>query len=382
MPQVRLRVVRLDGPTMNLGSATCSKPPYRIPTMAEIAAIRPNGLTVASLFAGCGGSSLGYRWAGFRILWANEFNEKARACYALNAAAGTIIDGRDVRMIQAAEISSAIGLVSGMLDVLDGSPPCQSFSTAGQQQRGWGKMRAHGDGTTQVSDDLFFEYARLLAGLRPRAFVAENVSGLVKGVCKGYFKAILAALRRCGYRIAARLLDAQWLGVPQARVRLIFVGVREDLGRAPSFPAPLPYRYSLRDALPEALGQVVGNEAFRPIWGGADQSHPTILAGSRRTSGTAVFAGSRAADGADVTDQPCPTVRTTDQGQKWLAPMMPSYPPERRKFSIAELRRVCGFPDDFQLVGTYAEQWARLGNAVPPPMMRAVAEKLAKDILL
>ena len=80
--------------------------------------------------------------------------------------------------------------------------------------------------------------------LRPKAFVAENVAGLVRGVARGYFKRILAALKEPGYRVEARLLDAQWLGVPQTRQRLIFVGVRDDLGarRRPSPAArpPLP----------------------------------------------------------------------------------------------------------------------------------------------
>ena len=102
---------------------------------------------------------------------------------------------------------------------------------------------------TQRTDDLFFEYARLLKGLLPKCFVAENVSGLVKGVAKGYFLEILAALKGSGYRVEAGLLDAQWLGVPQTRQRLIFVGVREDLGLPPAFPRPLPYRYSVREAL-------------------------------------------------------------------------------------------------------------------------------------
>ena len=78
----------------------------------------------------------------------------------------------------------------------------RSFSTAGKREAGWGKVKAYSD-TQQRTDDLFFEYARLLEGIRPRVFVAENVSGLVKGTAKGYFKLVLAALRECGYRVEA-----------------------------------------------------------------------------------------------------------------------------------------------------------------------------------
>src|SRR5207249_1070705 len=149
---------------------------------------------------------------------------------------------------------AALGKKAGEIDVLEGSPPCASFSTAGKREKGWGKIKAYSD-TRQRTDDLFFEFARLLEGLQPRVFVAENVSGLVKGTAKGFFLRILAALKACGYSVRARVLDAQWLGVPQARQRLIFIGVRADLGTEPIFPKPLPYRYSVREALPQ-LGAV------------------------------------------------------------------------------------------------------------------------------
>ena len=85
-------------------------------------------------------------------------------------------------------------------------------------------------------------------GSGPKVFVAENVKGLTIGTAKGYFKLILRALKECGYRVKAAVLNAQNLGVPQSRERLIFIGVREDLNREPVYPKPLPYVYTLRDA--------------------------------------------------------------------------------------------------------------------------------------
>lgn len=235
---------------------TTEKPPYRVPTMAEISALPPNGFDAVSTFSGCGGSSLGYRMAGFRVLWANEFVEAARDTYRANAAPCTVLDGRDVRDVTGAEILAAIGKTRGELDLFDGSPPCASFSTAGKREKGWGKVKTYSD-TEQRADDLFFEFARLVDEVQPRVFVAENVSGLVKGTAKGYFKLILARLRAAGYRVSARVLDASWLGVPQARQRLIFVGVREDLGVDPVHPRPLPYQYTVRDTLPWITDQGV-----------------------------------------------------------------------------------------------------------------------------
>lgn len=419
------------------------KPAYRVPSMAEIAAIPWNGLTAISTFSGAGGSSLGYRMAGFRIAWANEFIAAARETYTANKAARTVLDGRDIRTVQPADILAATGLAPGELDLMDGSPPCASFSTAGKREDGWGKVKAYSD-TTQRTDDLFHEFARLVAGVRPRVFVAENVSGLIKGTAKGYFLEILAALKAAGYRVEARLLDAQWLGVPQARQRLIFIGVRSDLGLAPAFPAPLRYRYSVRDALPWIVQVTGGNKAAFDSKGrnfGAGNPCPTVMGGD--TLGLAPFQFSvevETAKGKRSIEQPAPTVLThgrehttselmlsgrsiepeTDiaryaigaewdkikpgeQSEKYFSLVKPAlgspcpavtvpaggvsaatvcHPTEKRKFSIAELRRICGFPDDFILTGSYAQQWERLGRAVPPVMMRAIAETIRDRILL
>ncbi len=304
--------------------------------------------------------------------------------------------------------------------------------------------------------------------LRPRAFVAENVSGLVKGVAKGYFLEILAKLKTCGYRVGCKVLDAQWLGVPQARQRTIFIGVREDLGKEPVFPKPLPYRYSLREALPWIVRGKYG-----PAWKPATVPSPTVSAGRAYNTATshqglelveAVVHDTcgKFPSAGDVTDRPCPAITVMGQGQfkvrlrggtgaafaekgqdydldqpcptilgtkpnqfevdmtrfaigkEWdkLKPGQASakyfnlvrphpdapcpticaahghpgvasvtHPTEKRKLTIAELKRICAFPDDFILTGTYSQQWERLGRAVPPVMMFHVARTLRDEIL-
>jgi DNA (cytosine-5)-methyltransferase 1 len=346
------------------------KPPYAVPSMAEIAAIKPNGLTVASTFSGAGGSSLGYRIEGFRVVYANEFVEAAREVYRANASAGTVLDGRDIREVTADDVLKRTGLKVGDLDILDGSPPCAAFSSAGKRSEGWGLERAYSD-RTQRTDDLFFEFARLLSGLQPRTFVAENVSGLVKGPGKGYFLDILAALKDAGYRVEARLLDAQWLGVPQRRKRIIFVGVRNDLRRAPAFPTPLPYRYAIRDAIPWLDGSGPAPETEADIGRFAVGREWDNLGPGEWS--TRYFQLVRPA-----VHEPSPTI-TADGGSASLAGV--THPTERRKFSIAELKRLCGFPDDFVLSGTYAQRWERLGRAVPPPMMARIAATLRDEVL-
>jgi len=123
------------------------RPPYRVPTMAEVRALPWNGLAVASLFAGGGGSSTGYRMAGFRVAFASDVVAEARATYAANCAGHTLVDGTDVRELSGKTVLDAAEAVSGRreLDVLDGSPPCQPFSTAGPRDRSWGRVTEHAD---------------------------------------------------------------------------------------------------------------------------------------------------------------------------------------------------------------------------------------------
>ena len=230
-----------------INGVSVDKPPYHIPTMPEINTIPYNGLKAISLFSGCGGSSLGYRMAGIKVLWANEFIPAAWETYRANFPS-TLLDSRDIREIQPEEILKEIRLDARELDILDGSPPCASFSTAGARNKHWGAIKKYSD-TEQRTDDLFFEYSRILKGIQPKVFVAENVSGLVKGVAKGYFMEILSELKKSGYRVKCKVLDAKWLGVPQQRERAIFIGVRNDLNLEPTYPTPLKYCYTLRDIL-------------------------------------------------------------------------------------------------------------------------------------
>lgn len=238
---------------MNLNGhdyAKVDKPVYQVPTMQEIKALPWNGFKVASTFSGCGGSCTGYRMAGFKVVWANEFVPAAQESYKANADADCYLDCRDIKTVRVEEIFEQTGLKQGELDLFDGSPPCQAFSTAGKREKGWGKDKTYEHGAKQKNETLFDEYVRLLRGLKPKVFVAENVSGLLKGTAKGYFIEIITALKNSGYKVKCKLLDAQWLGVPQQRQRAIFIGVREDLNLEPVYPKPLAYNYSVRDALP------------------------------------------------------------------------------------------------------------------------------------
>lgn len=371
-----------------------TKPPYRVPLMSEIRALPWNGFTAASTFSGCGGSSLGYKMAGFKVAWASEFIPAAQETYRANHP-DTILDTRDIRTVQPEEVLAALKMQPGDLDLLDGSPPCASFSTAGKREAGWGKVKKYSDGA-QRTDDLFHEFIRLVRGIQPKVFVAENVSGLVKGTAKGYFLEILAAMKASGYRVTCRVLDAQWLGVPQQRQRTIFVGVRDDLNLDPVHPLPLPYRYSVRDALPWIVS-VEGANGFNGHAYQASTVQASTVQASRPLNVESETDISRYAIGAEwdklkqgeqsekyfslqrcSETEPSPCVQASHGN---LSTAGITHPTEKRKFTIAELRRICAFPDDFILTGSYAQQWERLGRAVPPVMMAAIASTIRDGIL-
>lgn len=349
---------------------------YKVPSMKKIEAIPWNGYNVVSTFSGGGGSCLGYRMAGYRVLYANEFIEEARNTYKANHPK-SYLDGRDIRAVTGEDILNIIGMKKGEIDLFDGSPPCSAFSTAGSREHGWGKVKNYSDSKQRV-DDLFFEYTRLLRQLQPKVFVAENVSGLVKGTAKGYFKMILAEMKACGYEVSVRLLNAKWLGVPQSRERLIFIGVRNDLVEKynihPTHPKPNAIIIPLKDALynlkqdeeerefllNQYLSSAVGKELRK-----LKKSPKRPLQSERyfnlvRTS----------------LETPCPTI--TQLGGVAAGAC---HPFEDRRFTIPELKRIVSIPDDFILTGEYKQRWERLGRMVPPIMMMNIAKTIQTEIL-
>ena len=336
---------------------------YRVPSMREIKRIEKSH-TVISTFSGAGGSSLGYKLAGLNVLWASEFVEAAQEVYRLNHPT-TFLNTLDIRDVTPEQILLEANLKKGELDILDGSPPCAAFSSSGKRQAGWGDIKKYSD-TSQRVDDLFFEYVRILKGLKPKVFIAENVKGLVSGVAKGYFKQIMRALKEAGYVVKAQVLDAKWLGVPQSRPRVIFMGVRNDLGLEPVFPKPHAQLVSYGDAVARdeklaGLFWTLPEGKMTQMW-----HHANNYRGSFDKAHLSVYGkGSMFNHYRIQWDLPS---RSAVQGSQSLY-----HPDEPRSLTIGELKRVCAFPDDFKLTGSFSKQWERLGRAVPPLMMREIA---------
>ena len=182
--------------------------------------------SVFSCFACCGGSTMGYKLAGFDVVGCNEIDPGVFKIYNLNHKPRLpfVMSIRD--MLKQKTLPQELF----NLDILDGSPPCTSFSTAGVRERDWGKEKRFSEGQAlQRLDDLFFEFIALAQRLQPKIVVAENVAGMVKGKARGYIKEIVQAYNQAGYTTQLFRLNGANMGICQARDRVFFISVRKDL---------------------------------------------------------------------------------------------------------------------------------------------------------
>lgn len=176
--------------------------------------------TVASLFSGCGGLDLGFKEAGFDLVYACDHDSAAVDAYRRN------VDARAVmRDVSTPEFDSDLREL-GSADVVLGGFPCQGFSKAGPKR------------LDDERNELYAEMRSAIETLRPRIFVAENVDGMAQNFGGSYVARIVLDLGRAGYRVEARILEAATLGLPQHRRRIFFVGIRSDVAAEFGWPAP------------------------------------------------------------------------------------------------------------------------------------------------
>jgi DNA (cytosine-5)-methyltransferase 1 len=309
--------------------------------------------TVISTFAGCGGSSLGYRMAGYRELLAVEWDDNAVETFRLNFPEVPVYHG-DIGKLTGKECMRLAGVARGELDVFDGSPPCQGFSTAGK--------RRYDD----PRNSLFKEYARLLSELQPRAFVMENVTGMIKGHMRQAYLAIMETLRGCGYKAKGAVMNAMYFGVPQSRERVIIIGVREDLGKEPSHPRPQTKPPVVKDSIGCLPIGVAGNNepqvinAWRKARPGQSLRKAVRYVGSFQSVRLNPFA-------------PAPTQIKSHFHWHYLVP---------RHLTVMEAAVIQGFPAGFVWHGTKSSAKERIGNSVPPLLMKAIAEHIKEKILV
>jgi len=183
---------------------------------------------VFSCFACGGGSTMGYKLAGFDVIGCNEIDPKMIEAYKANHNPKYAF----LEPIQTFKLREDLPKELYELDILDGSPPCSSFSMAGNREKDWGKDKVFREGQAmQVLDTLFFDFIDLAKKLQPKVVVAENVKGLLLGDAKQYVRQIYREFDLAGYYCQHWLLDASKMGVPQRRERVFFIALRKDLAK-------------------------------------------------------------------------------------------------------------------------------------------------------
>lgn len=321
----------------------------------------PDAPTVISTFAGGGGSSAGYHMAGFRELLAVEWDNNAVETLRLNFPHLDIYHG-DIAKLSVDELLSRAGLQPGELDVLDGSPPCQGFSTAGLRDM------------TDDRNQLFREYIRLLKGLRPKVFVMENVAGMVSGKMKLLFAEILRELKSAGYKVSARLLNTMYFNVPQSRERMIFIGTRDDLGIEPSHPIAESTSISVREAFAgvddytdRPLGDTVKKYSMiHPGGWSTEVNRYRQIKGNTADSMSLKWA---------MWDRCLNTVSKSEISLTGIV-----HPGGNRYLNLDEVKRCGSFPDQYRFTDR-KNGWSRIGNSVPPLFMRSIAAHIRTEVL-
>lgn len=182
--------------------------------------------SVFSCFACGGGSTMGYKLAGFDVIGCNEIDQKMMEAYIANHNPKYSF----LEPIQTFKLRKDLLSELYNLDILDGSPPCSSFSMAGNREKDWGKEKKFREGQAhQVLDNLFFDFIDLAKELQPKVVIAENVKGLLLGEARKYVHKIYEEFDKAGYYCQHWLLDASKMGVPQRRERVFFICLRKDL---------------------------------------------------------------------------------------------------------------------------------------------------------
>lgn len=377
---------------------------YRPYVMAEVMKASAAGrFTVVSTFSGGGGSSVGQLLAGGKVLLANEFVPEAARTYAVNFP-DCVVDKRDIREISASDEAvglflARVGLKPGELDILDGSPPCCEFSTAGRGIGDQDVLRPYSDVKQSNIASLTFDLVDLVLRAKPKVFICENVPAFASRGAE-VFQRVLRALRfpaawssRAYYGNWA-VLSADKFGVPQKRQRLFIIGIRKDVGDAVNidsdeavrrvFPTPTQCGVSIRsgftnlyqterDIWPWVRSAMIGSLGDLIRFLPKNPAKPTRL-GHIYPGYTKHYTLTRCA-----WDKPAPTMVVSGQRPDGLTGAV--HPDKDRKFTLPELKRLTGLPDDFVLTGTLGQASERVCRMVPPFLTKAIAESVFEKVL-
>lgn len=311
---------------------------------------------------------LGFKQAGHETVAANEFWEPAVLTYRKNFPDSKMVAG-DINLPDTKR--SLIDACGGSCDILVGGPPCQAYSMAGKRDPNDPRGR------------LFESYVEMVSMTRPMVTVMENVSGILsmKHSDGKVVDLILARMAQAGYKVFYKTMDASLYGTPQRRVRVIFIGIRDDLPGSIK-PVDLFPQMTHSDqsdwiietkpyvTVKDAIGDLEGVPERRE-WNHVFTKHsPEYVAKIHKTRiGTSVTGYSEACFRCDP-NKPSKTVKANNGG------VFIHYSQDRC-MSARELARLQGFPDEFIFLGSKGDVLKQIGNAVPPPLARAIAKMVS-----
>ncbi len=325
-------------------------------------------MTLLSLFSGAGGLDLGFEKAGFKTIWANEYDNEIWETYEKNFP-HTKLDRRSIVNIPSHEIPNALGLIGG--------PPCQSWSEAGALK-----------GIDDHRGQLFFEFIRVLRDKKPLFFLAENVSGMLANRHKEALENIKNHFVQSGYDLHFKLVNANDYGVPQDRQRLFFVGFRKDLHLSFDFPQPLANKPCLKDAIWDIKESALpaGDKNYTKGEACSVENHEYM------TGGFSTIFMSR--NRVRSWDEPSFTIQAGGRH----APLHPQAPKMEfveqdkrvfakgsehlyRRLSVRECARIQTFPDNHIFYySKVSAGYKMVGNAVPPNLAYFLAKEIMKTL--
>lgn len=341
--------------------------------------IKKKNLRIASFFAGAGGLDLGFQQADFDVVWANEYDKRIWDTYRKNHPA-TTLDTRSITEIKPEELDANI-------DGIIGGPPCQSWSLAGAMR-----------GIEDPRGRLFYDYIRMVAEIKPKFFLAENVKGMVSKRHVETYEKIKSQFAELGYEIYSQIFDVKNFQVPQERSRVIIVGIAKEYAKKTFvFPTQeniytdkelhlFPKQFSAVSTLKEAIFDLA-DSAVPSLEKNRHNPKSKILNHEYMTGGFSPIYMSR--NRIRKWDEPSFTIQASGR----QAPLHPDSPPMKkvetdkwvftapfekyRRLSVRECARIQTFPDDFEFVYDNVDYgYKMIGNAVPVRF----AKKLAKAV--
>lgn len=324
--------------------------------------------SVFSCFSCGGGSSMGYKLAGFDVVGCCEADPRAMAAYTRNLSPRIPF----CEPIQSFRLRDDLPEELYHLDILDGSPPCTTFSMAGVRERYWGVRRRYTEGgIEQVLDTLFFEFIALAKRLQPKVVIAENVKGILLGKARKYVDRICRELDDAGYSLWIVLLNAAHMGVPQRRERVFFIGLRKDLEAVVPLSS-LSLDFNDPEIHPNEFSDYEGSEVCSPVmrtlWEHRQYGDRSQSSANKRLYGR----GSCYSQCYVYQDKICPTLLAERSCLIHFD--------EPRFLSLRELKCISTFPQDYDFTGV--NPWYVCGMSVPPVMMAQVATRIHTHLLV